>query len=154
VAYKILKAPADESSEKRALRLFTMRFLQTVSGGRWPIMLALTALLCGCENADEASSTVAVPSTSSATATGSATLSWVPPTRNTDGSVLAQLAGYYIYYGTRPTELNQVVQLKDPQVTSYEVTHLRPGTYYFSVVAYTESGAKGSSSPLVSKTIR
>ena len=131
-----------------------MRFSQTAGRGRWPIMLAMATLLCACGNADEASSTAAVPSTSSATATGSATLSWVPPTRNTDGSVLAQLAGYYIYYGTRPTALSQVVQLKDPQVTSYEVNHLKPGTYYFCVVAYTESGARGSSSPLVSKLIR
>jgi hypothetical protein len=131
-----------------------MRSSQTAGRGQWPIMLAIAALLSACGNADESSSTAAASSTSTAAAIGSATLSWVPPTKNTDGSAVTHLAGYYIYYGTRPTELNQVVQLKDPQVTSYEVNHLKPGTYYFSVVAYTESGAKGSSSPLVSKTIR
>ena len=117
------------------------------------LMLAVAVLLSACGNANEASSTPTTSPTSFATA-GSATLSWVPPTKNTDGSVVTQLAGYYIYYGTRPTDLNQVVQLKDPQVTSYEVSHLRPGTYYFCVVAYTESGVTGSSSPLVSKLIR
>jgi len=131
-----------------------MRFSETAGRGPWPVMLAIAALLSACGNADEASSTATASPTSSTTASGSATLSWVPPTKNTDGSVVTHLAGYYIYYGTRPTELNQVIQLKDPQLTSYEVNHLRPGTYYFSVVAFTESGAKGSSSPLVSKMIR
>jgi hypothetical protein len=131
-----------------------MRFSQTAVRGGWRMMLAIAALLSACGNADEASSTATASSTSSVTALGSATLSWMPPTKNTDGSVVTRLAGYYIYYGTHPTGLNQVIQLKDPQVTSYEVNHLRPGTYYFSVVAYTESGEKGSASPLVSKTIR
>ena len=35
-----------------------------------------------------------------ATATGSATLSWVPPTQNSDGSPLTNLASYRVYYGT------------------------------------------------------
>jgi len=109
-------------------------------------MLAVAALLTACGNADEASG--------SPTATGTATLSWVPPGKNTDGSALTQLGGYYIYYGTSPTALNQVVKLQDPQLTSYKIDHLRPGTYYFSVTAYTESGETGKSSPLVSKTIQ
>src|SRR5262249_43353816 len=35
-----------------------------------------------------------------ATATGSATLTWTPPTQNTDGSALNNLAGYKVYWGT------------------------------------------------------
>jgi Fibronectin type III domain len=118
------------------------------------LMLVIAALLTACGKAGEAPLAATTSPAGSKTATGSATLSWVPPTKNSDGSELTQLAGYYIYYGTRPTDLSQVVQLKDPQVISYEVTNLRPGTYYFCVVAYTEAGAKGSSSPLVSKIIR
>ena len=31
---------------------------------------------------------------------GSMSLSWTPPTQNTDGSALTDLAGYKLYYGT------------------------------------------------------
>src|SRR5438309_11629995 len=34
---------------------------------------------------------------------GTATLSWLAPTTNTDGAALTDLAGYVIYYGPRPT---------------------------------------------------
>ncbi len=35
-----------------------------------------------------------------ATSPGTATLSWTPPTQNTDGSPLTDLAGYRVYWGT------------------------------------------------------
>ena len=41
-------------------------------------------------------------------AEGSATLSWMPPTENADGSALTDLAGYRIYYGRNPNTLNPV----------------------------------------------
>ena len=37
---------------------------------------------------------------------GSATLDWTPVTQNTDGTVLTDLAGYKVYYGTSRTTLN------------------------------------------------
>jgi len=86
-------------------------------------------------------------------AAGSATLSWMPPTRNTDGSPAAHVAGYTIYYGTGPTSLAHSIRLGDPDLTAYIVGNLGPGTYYFSIRAYTASGAQGLSSALVSKTI-
>jgi len=85
--------------------------------------------------------------------TGVATLSWMPPRRNSDGSPVSNLAGYYIYYGTSPTNLNHVIKLLDPYVTTYTVDDLSSGTYYFSIVAFTSTGIKGLASPPSSKTI-
>jgi hypothetical protein len=85
---------------------------------------------------------------------GTATLSWEPPARNVDGSGIGNLAGYFIYYGRSPTSLNVIVKIPDPYVTTYTVDRLSPGTYYFRIVAFTDSGIHGSASPTVSKTIR
>ena len=38
--------------------------------------------------------------TVTAVATGAVTLSWLPPTRNTDGTPLTNLRGYRVYWGT------------------------------------------------------
>jgi hypothetical protein len=85
--------------------------------------------------------------------TGVATLSWVPPRRNLDGSALDDLAGYYIYYGKNPANLNGEIRIFDPYATSHKIDHLDSGTYYFKVVAVTTHGVKSGDSSLVSKTI-
>jgi hypothetical protein len=90
----------------------------------------------------------------SGTASGSATLSWTPPTRNTNGSTLTNLAGYRIYYGTSPTSLTRTVQLSNAGLSRYVVSNLGPATWYFSIRSYTSSGAESTNSNTVSKVIR
>jgi hypothetical protein len=85
--------------------------------------------------------------------TGSANLSWTAPTQNTNGTPLTDLAGYMIYYGTSPSELTQTIQLADPSATSYVVSNLSAGTYYFAVAAYTTVATQSAQSSLGSKTI-
>lgn len=85
--------------------------------------------------------------------TGSATLSWFPPTRNSDGSVLRNLSGYRIHYGTSSSALNQTTTLNNPGLTRYVVEDLSPDTYYFALKALTSSGAESAFSKTVSKTI-
>jgi hypothetical protein len=85
---------------------------------------------------------------------GSATLTWTPPTRNTDGSSLTNLAGYRIYYGTSSNSLNRTVQIANPGVASYVVGSLTPATWYFSVRSYTTAGAESPGSNMASKTVR
>jgi len=89
-----------------------------------------------------------------AVANGSATVSWTPPTRNTDGSALTNLAGYRIYYGTSSNSLNRSVQVANAGLASYVVGNLSPATWYFSVRAYTAGGAESAPSNVASKTIR
>src|SRR5271165_5284322 len=66
-------------------------------------------------------------------ASGTATLQWVPPTENTNGTALTDLAGYTIYYGNSPDAVTQSVQIANPGIATYMVTNLSPGTWYFSI---------------------
>ncbi len=89
-----------------------------------------------------------------ASGSGSATLSWTPPTRNTNGTTLTNLAGYKIVYGTSASALNKTVQVSNAGVSTYVVQNLSPGTYYFAVKAYTSTGIESAQSSVASKTIR
>lgn len=86
-------------------------------------------------------------------ASGSADISWTPPTTNVNGSTLTDLAGYDIYYGTSPYSLSQRVQVTNTGLSDYVVSGLTPGTWYFAVVAYTSAGIESSLSNIASKTI-
>ena len=86
-------------------------------------------------------------------APGTATLNWTPVTQNTDGTLATELAGYQVYYGPAPGALNSVIVAADPGQTSYVVTNLASGTWYFAVAAYTNDGTTGLLSNVASKTI-
>ena len=86
-------------------------------------------------------------------ATGSATVSWVPPTLNSDGSPLTDLAGYRIVYGTDIASLNQTVTIDGPDVTRYVIENLAPGTYFFGLISFTTDGVESELSGIASKTI-
>lgn len=88
-----------------------------------------------------------------AVAFGSATLSWIPPTENTDGSALTDLAGYRVYWGRSPSELNNSVPLNNAGIATYMVEQLTPATWYFSVTAVDADGLESSFSNVASKTI-
>lgn len=85
---------------------------------------------------------------------GGAALNWTPPTENTDGTALTNLAGYRIAYGTSATAMTQTVQVANPGVTSYTLDNLTPGTYYFSVRAYTANGTESANSNVSSKVVQ
>ena len=105
----------------------------------------------GHESAAAAPFTIQVVGTNAAT--GTADVSWTPPTTNTDGSTLTDLAGYNIYYGTSPNALNQVVQVATIGVSNYVISGLTTGTWYFAVTAYSSAGTESSLSNVASKTI-
>jgi hypothetical protein len=124
---------------------------------RWASLFGVTVTF-GLFACSRTASTVDVVSTLNnpadlANRTGVATLSWVPPRRNLDGSALNDLAGYYIYYGKNPADLNGEIRIFDPYATTHTIDHLASGTYYFKVVAVTVNGVKSNDSSLVSKTI-
>jgi hypothetical protein len=74
--------------------------------------------------------------------TGSATLSWIPPTQNSDGTVLANLAGYHIYYGTTPDSMSKEVTVSNAGLTRYVISGLAAETWYFSMTAYNAAGVE------------
>lgn len=85
---------------------------------------------------------------------GSATLSWTPPTENTDGSVLTDLAGYKIYYGTEAGNYTSSITLDNPDAASYVVESLPAGnTYYFVITAFTFVDLESEYSTMGSKVI-
>ena len=86
-----------------------------------------------------------------ATATGSATLSWTPPTQYTDGSPLT-VDHYNVYWGA---SLNSYVNSKtEPAgVTTSIVDQLTSGTWYFVVTATDSAGIESQLSNVASKDI-
>jgi hypothetical protein len=105
----------------------------------------------------DGNSTVSLPTfsivVSTTSTTGSATLSWTPPTRNTNGTTLTNLAGYRILYGTSPTSLTRTIQVANAGLSRYVVENLASGRWYFSVRAYTTAGAESAASNTASTTV-
>jgi hypothetical protein len=98
-------------------------------------------------------SSFSIEVTAAASATGSATLSWTPPTENTDGSSLTNLAGYEVRYGRSPSNLDQTVELDNPSLSRYVVENLSAGTWYFTLVTVNSIGTTSTPSSVASKTI-
>jgi hypothetical protein len=92
-------------------------------------------------------------STPAQPATGSATLTWSAPTLETNGSPITGLAGFNIYYGNSPTSLTRVVAVNSPSASSYQISSLAAGTWYFAIAAYNEQAEESPRSGVVSKTI-
>jgi hypothetical protein len=88
-----------------------------------------------------------------AAATGSATLQWTPPTTRADGSTLSNLASYRVYYGTQSGSLTTRIDVNNPGVSSYVVTNLAPGTWFFAVTAVDAGGAESDRSNVASLTV-
>lgn len=116
---------------------------------------ALGFALSGCGGGGSGAAG-AVASNDSATPTGNdggVTLDWMPPTENTNGSALTNLAGYNIHYGTSSGDYTQTVSVSNPGLATYVVDNLTPGTYYFSVGAVNSQGVESPLSPEVSATV-
>lgn len=84
---------------------------------------------------------------------GAATISWLPPTENSDGSALTDLAGFILVYGRSSTQLNLSITIDNPSVTTYVVENLTSGRWYFAVHALNSRGAMSERSAIASKTI-
>jgi hypothetical protein len=83
---------------------------------------------------------------------GSAQLTWTAPTQNTDGTPLSNLAGYHVVYGRSESTLDQRVEIANASVSTYTVTGLASGMWYFAVSAYS-SGGESAISNVGSKNI-
>jgi hypothetical protein len=136
-----------------------MRSIAIVCG-----VAVVAALLSGCGGGAQSSSTlssvassasgsVTAPSALATSNTGSATLAWSSPTTNSNGTALTDLAGYHIHYGTNSGALTNVIDVSGAAASSYTVTGLTAGTWYFAVSAYTNTGLESALSNVGSKTI-
>ena len=101
------------------------------------------------QQASGSADNAALPSSS----VGAVTLSWLPPTTNTNGTTLTDLAGYRIYYGQSPTAMTEVIAISNAGLTAYMVENLSAGTWYFAIKAVTTTGIESSLSNVASTTI-
>lgn len=85
-------------------------------------------------------------------ATGYANVTWAPPTEREDGTPLAAVRGYRIYFGRDPGNLEQSVEV-GPEATEHRIENLEPGTWYFAVIAISADGLESERSAVLEKTI-
>lgn len=88
------------------------------------------------------------------TASGTATINWTAPTTNTDGSALTDLAGYRVVYGRAANNLDQSVTVNNAGLTTYTVSNLSTGQWYFGVYTVSTRGLESDLSNVASKTIQ
>lgn len=81
----------------------------------------------------------------------SVTLSWTPPTQNTDESPLIDLAGYYIYYGLSAGNYPNRIAIDNPGIATFVVENLTPNTYYFVATSVNSSGVESEYSNVAIK---
>lgn len=87
-----------------------------------------------------------------ATASGSASLTWTPPTQNEDGSTIDGTVSFKVYWG--PEEGNYPNSEPVPAgVTEHLVEDLTPGTWYFVATAVNDDGVESSYSNVASKEV-
>jgi hypothetical protein len=88
-----------------------------------------------------------------ATATGSAMLSWTPPTQNSDGSPLTNLAAYRVHFGTASGSYPNMTTVNNPGIATFVVDQLTPATWHFVVTAVNASGVESTFSNAATKTV-
>lgn len=119
---------------------------------RWllPFMLLMVT---ACTSKEETSTDCLGRSVPAASMTGTAQLTWQAPQARTDGSPLNDLSAYRIHYGVEPDKLHCRILVGDPRATTWKVTALSPGKWYFAVVSVDGAGVESELSGVVSKRI-
>jgi hypothetical protein len=136
---------------------------------RWATFNAKTGKLSGNPGAGDAgtytniqvavsdgSTAVYLPSFSvnvTQSGSSSATISWTPPTQNTDGSALTNLAAYKIYYGVSEGNYPNQVRISNPGISTYVVDNLTPDTYFFVSTSINSNGVESEFSNVARKTV-
>src|SRR5690606_25191628 len=96
------------------------------------------------------------PALAQVSGTGTATLTWTPPTQYTNGDPLplSEIERYTIYWGTESGEYSASVDVENGAVQSREIelTVTGPTTFYFAMTAWAH-GLESDLSNEASKTI-
>jgi hypothetical protein len=129
--------------------------MRTVMKASWAIKylicIGFVLILGGCGGAVEGDGSGGTDS--GGTGTGSALVSWTPPTENSDGSTLEDLAGYRIYYGNSPGDYDRTITVASAGLSSYQVDGLETSDLYFVMTAFNTLGVESSYSEEVYKRI-
>jgi len=83
--------------------------------------------------------------------TGSATLSWQPPTVYSDNTTPLTIAGYKFYGGTSQGSLSVIDDVPTGGIATHMLTGLQTGTtWFFAVTAYDAQGIESTFSNVAS----
>lgn len=82
----------------------------------------------------------------------SASLSWVAPTQNTNGTPITNLAGFRVYWGTVAGTYPNSTTLSNPAARAYIVENLTAAQWFFVTTAFNTAGAESAFSNVASKT--
>jgi hypothetical protein len=126
--------------------------------GRWfrigaALVLLLTFVACGGAAQSPTPEGPNVSPNQVPVGFGTATLNWTPVITDTNGTPLADLAGYKIYYGSSAADMETLIVVADPSATTYLVGNLTSGSWYFTVTAYTSGGTESARSNIGSKMV-
>ena len=118
----------------------------------WPLVISLFLVACGGGGGGGvvATANLACPSGVGGTG-GTAELSWVPPTTNTDGSAVT-LNSFNVYLGSSANSLEKIGSVGAAESTC-SVVNLPVGTYFFAVTAVATNGLESEFSNTETKTI-
>jgi hypothetical protein len=113
-----------------------------------------TGIVIAVDDQDSASAALAAFSiVVQSNTTRSALLIWVPPTENSDGSPLTDLAGYKVYWGTSQGPYPNSIALSLSGLASYRVENLASDTYYFVITAFNSVGVESGFSNVTTITL-
>ena len=88
------------------------------------------------------------------TTTGTATLSWLAPEMNSDGSPLTNLSGYRIYYGNASGQYDRQLEISDAATMTAVIENLTAGAWYFAATALNSEGLESDLSNEVQETVQ
>jgi hypothetical protein len=88
------------------------------------------------------------------TTNGTATLSWLAPDANSDGTPLTDLAGYRIYYGSATGQYDHKLEITGSGTMTAVIDNLSPGGWYFAATALNSTGLESGLSNEVQKTVQ
>lgn len=118
------------------------------------VLMLLLVFIAGCGGSGSGESSVVEGETgtiSDNVTSGSVTLAW-DPSLSSDGTPVANIAGYSVYYGTSPGGYD--TKIDNGKSTTCTITGLRPGTYYIAVTCYDLAGNESAFSNEVSKSFQ
>ena len=95
------------------------KFGETATRLKLTTLFVIALVLGGCSGSSSTGSTMTSAPLTQGTSpsSGTVTLMWVPPTDNTNGTPVTDLAGYHIHYGTSQDNMTQVIDLAGSSTT-------------------------------------
>lgn len=122
-------------------------------------IVALQLVACGGGSGDgESTAPVTTSGDESITPetinTGSVSLTWIAPVARADGTPisLADIGGFYIYYGKSEDSYPNRVDLEDGAAQAMTLNDIPVGTYYMVMTTYDVDGRESGYSSVVEKT--